>query len=211
MKTRPKELFEAISREISAMHKNWVLFRHLFNREEDLDESLEDALRAGNRAYDVTGQSSELFFRFARFQMLRGAIQDLCRLCDRDDHGGKENLTLGRVLSDTDFRNQPALRPIAFQRKSYAYEIVRDKEGIWRLRNTLIAHFDLDTALGKTLPIDIDVVDQVDLATRIIVDFREILAAAREGRPYAPPDKMVESAWRGSADNLIATLARGLR
>jgi hypothetical protein len=209
------DLFQAFSDEVRELHTTWVLWRRLFDRAPELREDPEAVVRAGDEAYRVTRETSELMFRFVRWHMLRGALLDLCRLCDPKETMGKENITLERVFEDTDFSKQPDLQMLTRNAMQEALRIVRDGAGLKALRNQLLAHFDLETAMGRRAPADVDL-DDVDLAVRWVVAFQCRVAAVHEGRPFdiqaAHPEvpKSLVDGWKAQADNLVRVLAAGL-
>ncbi|MSR63297.1 MAG: hypothetical protein EXS08_12715 [Planctomycetes bacterium] len=185
------------------------MFRHLFNRD-IATGTPEDVVRAGAEAYRVTGGASEIFFKYARYQMLRGALLDLCRLNDRND---QENLTLARMLKLTDFSKALRLRGHAEQSQKEAYDLVHQSEGIWWLRNKKITHLDFDVAAGTGPDHDPEIIDAADEAIRWVVDFARVLTASREGKPYEPPsarDEEVTEA-RASVERLVRVLGLGLK
>lgn len=213
--SNPNDLFDTFSAEVRHLHVTWVLWRRLFSRAPEAEGNPEEAVRAGKEAYRVTREASELLFRYVRWHMLRGVILDLCRLCDPRVSMGKANLTLERVFDETDFSGQPTLKMMTENAMREAIRIARASDGVGGFRNKLLAHFDLDTALGVTSPADFEI-NEVELAVRWVVAFQCRVAWCREGRPFdiqAPhphvPQSVVDG-WKGDADNLVRVLAAGL-
>jgi hypothetical protein len=176
----------------------------LFNREHGQDPV--ESVRSGDEAYRLTEEASRLFFEYARFQMLRGAILDLCSFCDPDPR----SLTLARILQTTDLSSRPDLQWRATHAKKQAYKKVH-KGGIWQLRSKEVAHLDLATAVGAKSAVGI--VASLDVATRWVVDFQRVVIAGRDKTPYDPEfarRDVGECEWRASVDSLIQVLRLGL-
>lgn len=206
--------FEAFSKDVRQIHTAWTLWRHLFNREHHTASSAAATVAAGDEAYRLTGAASRLFFSYARWYVLKGAVVDLCRLCDPKEMSGRRNLTVERILDETDLGGAPPL--LAQEVRLAKSELDRIVGGELKLlRNKVLAHNDLDVATGEDL-VDVDIVEAADHAVRRLVQFQHLVATARDGRPFsiqtgdALPDRSVEAEWRVEVDRLLDVLRVGL-
>lgn len=205
--------FESFAEEVRHVHVTWTLWRRLFHKRDDDYASPAEFIDAGNEAYRVTGKTSELVFVYARWHMLRGVVLDLCRLTDPKQTGRHDNLTVERILESTSVSPPGAAKHLAHNRASHLHEVVR--QDMTPIRDKIIAHFDVNVALGRAPLPDADI-ERIDLAVRLLIGFTHAARCAREGRvidaasPESRADRSIEHEWNKEADRLIEVLARGL-
>jgi hypothetical protein len=161
----------------------------------------------------VTAATSDLLFRYIRWHLLRGLILEACRLCDPKEIVSNENLPLHRIFDETDFSGRsPTEQVLTKQAMDEARSEARKMKA---LRDRVLAHLDLDTALnGRLLP-DVDI-ETIRLTVGWIVAFQHRVAICREQRPFdiqAAHDvpRSIEEPWKQAADRLVQVLAEGLR
>jgi hypothetical protein len=204
-----KTNFQVLSSEVKHLLAAWTMWRRLFYREDE--PSAQAQVAAGDRSYRVTGAAAESFFYFTRWHLLRGVVMDLCRLGDRLNTGGQDNLTLARVLAEAPFSHGP-------DKKSAEHELEWLDECIKTLRplrHKLIAHFDLDVATGRA-PVPSASIDDIDLAVRLTTRIVQRMHATWDGLHLgvqdAPPERWVDerAQWTADVDRLVEVLDRGL-
>lgn len=205
----PRDPLEVLDKQVTTLRDAWTMWRRLFYRDQILDgDDPRRTVKAEKRAYDLTGRTSELVFRHVRWSILRGVVMDICRLCDKRKTMGHDNFTLERVADEVPFEHQgwnDRLRGIAANARNAAEE-----HGLFDLRNRILAHLDLQAALGEWEPQDFDV-DGVDLAVRWIIQFHHQARNPGTHNIHPARDQEAPPEVLAQADRLLDILEAGLQ
>jgi hypothetical protein len=168
--------------------------------------------------FDTMKASAEPFFRLCRWNFLRGVVLDLSSMSDRATTTVKrevrDNLTARRVYEETDFGGDGSLQSLALN-SLVRFEAVTSSPEFKRLRDRVVAHTDLATAVGADAFPAVEL-NALELAMRCLSEFRARIATAvaRSCGNLATGEGLAEDskadAAVAAAEALLSVLRRGL-
>ncbi len=162
--TDVEEVFEALSKEVTFLYGTWELYRQLFGTPEAV-EALNGVAPGG--------------FRIIQYIVRREAVMGICRITDRLATGGRDNLTLRRLLHVIELSG-PDQKLLAKLRAMLDYIDTYRAPFVDR-RNREFGHLDLATALQRhPTPLPAVEIEQFNTAIRLIAEFmNEVLGHYR--------------------------------
>lgn len=176
------------------VHFDWKIFRQLYGQSPERIRLLNEA--------------ASQFFGRAQTIFLDNIQLELAKLNDRAETGGRENLTLKKLMRDLE--KVPPGPPSAFldEAERLRTEYCKNCRKIVRRRNRLIAHSDYDTALNRHAErLEGATHQEIEEALMALVSFMRHIEGQFEDSETIFDDPVLND----DGDSVVFLLKRGLR
>lgn len=181
--------FREFTKQVDAMHLAQETWRRLLYSQEDVN---------------VLHHAAPHVFRLIDHALTCYVILAICRLVDWDRTSGRENLTLKVVLEDTNWTDRQRRKQIAEESLQDVMAVMDGENGIRKLRNTYLSHFDRACA-DDPRKWPATRMDDIDSAVGAIVACHEEIKVVRKWGA----DPAAVALFVGEVEELLAQLQAG--